>query len=600
MYRWMDRVIMTGDEAVARGAWEAGCSVAAAYPGTPSTEILENIGALYKGDIYSQWATNEKVALEIAIGASIGGVRSMACMKHVGVNVAADPLFTVGYTGVTGGLVVVSADDPGCHSSQNEQDNRHYAQAAKLVMLEPSDSQECLDFTRAAFEISERFDLVVMIRMTTRVCHSKSLVKTGERVQAKIKPYVKNVAKYAMLPANARVRHVAVEKALLQAEDYADTSELNLVERGSGIVGVITSGISYQHAREAFGEEASYLKLGMTCPLPRRLIADFATKYDKLYIVEEGDPYLEKNVKALGFDCIGKQIVPILGELDAGILKSAIFGEKPPEGYSTDLSAPPRPPVLCAGCPHRGFYVALKKYSKKIVQCGDIGCYTLGAQAPLNGLDTTICMGGGFSTIMGMAKALEQAGDDRKVFGMLGDSTFFHSGITGLVDIVHSNANVCACILDNSITAMTGHQQNPGTETDLMGYNVPAVNIEKIVLATGIPEENLRIVDPVDQEAMTAATQDAIQATGPFVIITKRPCALLKDFIKQNGDRRCEIDEAACKGCKACMQIGCPSIAFENGKARIDDPVSCTGCTLCMQMCKFGAIKKVGSGKSGN
>lgn len=591
---------MTGDEAVARGAWEAGCRVAAAYPGTPSTEILENVGALYKEDIYSQWATNEKVALEIAIGGSIGGARSMACMKHVGVNVAADPLFTVGYTGVSGGLVVVSADDPGCHSSQNEQDNRHYAEAAKLVMLEPSDSQECLDFTKAAFEISEKFDLVVMIRMTTRVCHSKGLVKTGERVSVPVKPYVKNVAKYAMLPANARVRHVAVEKALLEAEIYADNSDLNRVERGGGSVGVITSGISYQHARETFGEEASHLKLGLTCPLPRKLISDFASGYDKLYIIEEGDPYLEKSVKALGLDCIGKEVVPILGELDAGILKRAIFGEESAETYTTEVSAPPRPPVLCAGCPHRGFYAALKKYSKKIVQCGDIGCYTLGAQAPLNGLDITICMGGGFSSVMGMSKALEQTGDDRKAFGLLGDSTFFHSGMTGLVDIVHSKANVCACILDNSITAMTGQQQNPGTGTDLMGYQVPAVDIEKIVLGTGISEENLRVVDPIDQEAMTAAVEAAIEASGPFVIITKRPCALLKDFIKQNGDQRCEIDEEACKGCKACMQIGCPAIAFKNKKAYIEDPIACTGCTLCMQMCKFGAIRKVGSGNCGN
>lgn len=598
----MEKIIMTGDEAVARGAWEAGCTIAAAYPGTPSTEILENIGAKYRDDIYSQWATNEKVAMEIAIGGSIGGARSIACMKHVGVNVAADPLYTAAYTGVTGGLVIVSADDPGCHSSQNEQDNRHYAEAAKLLMLEPADSQECLDYTKAAFELSEKFDLVVMIRMTTRVCHSKSLVTTGERMEVPIKPYVKNVAKYAMLPAFARVRHVAVEKALSQVRDYADTGEMSRVERGAGNVGVITSGISYQHAREVFGQEASYLKLGITCPLPEKLITGFAEKYDKLYVIEEGDPYLEKNVKALGFKCIGKGVVPIQGELNASILRKAIFGAEAADTYVTDAAAPPRPPVLCVGCPHRGFYAALKPYAKRVVQCGDIGCYTLGAQAPLNGVDTTICMGGGLSSAIGMAKALEQAGDGRKVFGSLGDSTFFHSGITGLVDIVHAGANVCACILDNSITAMTGQQENPGTARNLMGYQAPAIDIEKIVLATGLGKENLRVVDPVDQTAMKEAIDSAIAAKGSFVIITKRPCVLLKEFIKKNGNQYCEIDREACTGCKVCMQIGCPAIAYDDGdkKANIADPASCTGCTLCMQMCRFGAIKKVGSCDSGN
>ena len=589
----MVKAMMTGDEAVARGAWEAGCTIATAYPGTPSTEILENVGAHYKGEIYAQWATNEKVAMEIAIGGAIGGARSMVCMKHVGLNVAADPLFTAGYTGVTGGLVVVSADDPGCHSSQNEQDNRHYAVAAKLLLLEPSDSQECLDFTKAAFALSEQFDLVVLLRMTTRVCHSKGPVTLSDRKDTPVKPYVKNFAKYGMLPANAKVRHAAVEQALLDVAQAANTSALNRVEPG-GPVGVITSGISYQHAREVFGDEASYLKLGITCPLPRDLVRSFASQYETLYVIEEGDPFLEKEVRALGFSCIGKEKIPMTGELDAAIIRRALFGTEPADTYETETKAPPRPPVLCAGCPHRGFFYALKKFDKQIVRTGDIGCYSLGAQEPLGGIDALICMGGGFSLVMGMAKALEQAGDSRKAFGLLGDSTFFHSGITGLVDVVHSEANVCLCVLDNSITAMTGHQQNPGTHIDLMGNEVPAVDILGIVRGTGLAEERIRVVDPLNLEEMQGAVKTALETNGPFVIVTKSPCVLLKDFVKSIGDRRCEVIEDACKGCRACLKIGCPAIAFEDQKAYIADPDGCTGCTLCMQMCNFNAIRQVG------
>lgn len=588
------KTIMTGDEAVARGAWEAGCSIAAAYPGTPSTEILENIGALYKEDIISQWACNEKVAVEIAVGGSIGGARSLAAMKHVGMNVAADPIFTAAYTGVSGGLVIVSADDPGCHSSQNEQDNRHYAASAKMLMLEPSDSQECKDFTKAAFELSERFDMVAMLRMTTRVCHSKGLVELSDRDAYEVKKYMPDARKYAMLPANAKVRHKAVMANLKDAAVYSDNCAFNRIEWGPTEIGVITSGISYQHAHEVFGDSVSYLKIGLSNPVPANMIREFCSQVGKICVIEEGDGYLEMNVRALGFDCLGKQVVPEDGELDATLLRQAFLGETAPESYQIEAKAPARPPVLCAGCPHRGFYQALRKYASKLVRTGDIGCYTLGAAAPMNGLDTCICMGGGFSTAIGMSRALKQQGDPRKVIGMMGDSTFFHSGITGMVDIIHSEANVIACVLDNSITAMTGHQQNPGTSVDLMGYEVPPVSIESVILAIGLPKDRMRIVDPVDQAAMHKAIEDGLAVEGPFVIITKRPCALLKEFIQLNGDRRCEVDTDACRGCKACMQIACPALAFKDGKAVVSDPASCTGCGLCQQMCHFDAIKKVG------
>lgn len=591
------RTLLTGDEAVARGAWEAGCTIAAAYPGTPSTEILENIGTNYKDDIDSQWACNEKVAVEIAVGGSICGARSLAAMKHVGMNVAADPIFTAACTGVSGGLVLVSADDPGCHSSQNEQDNRHYAESAKLLMLEPSDSQECKDFTKAAFALSERFDMVALVRMTTRVCHSKSLVELGEREAYQHKPYTPDPRKYVMLPANAKVRHTAVLSNLAAAAEYSDNCPFNRIEWGSREIGVITSGISYQHAREVFGERASYLKIGLSNPVPAGMIRSFCEQVEKVYIVEEGDGYLEKNVRAMGFDCLGKAVVPEPGELDAAVLRRAFFGEEPPAGYDAGLSAPARPPVLCAGCPHRGFFQALRKFEKRLVRCGDIGCYTLGASAPMNGMDTCICMGSGFSSAIGMSRALAQQGDGRKVIGMLGDSTFFHSGMTGMVDILHANANVIACVLDNSITAMTGHQQNPGTALDLMGNAAPAVSIEAVILAMGLPRERLRIVDPVDQAAMQQAIEDGLAVDGPFVILTRRPCALLKEFIRANGDRHCEVDAEKCRGCRACMQIACPAMAFRDGKAVIADPASCTGCGLCQQLCHFDAIRKVGGEK---
>lgn len=597
----MQTEIMSGNEAVARGAYEAGCRVAAAYPGTPSTEILENIGEKYKDAIYSTWASNEKTAFEIASGASIGGARAFAAMKHVGMNVAADPIFTMAYMGVTGGLVFVTADDPGCHSSQNEQDNRLYAAHAKVGMMEPSDSQECKDFTKAAFELSERFDTLMMLRMTTRVCHSKSVVTLEPRADIPVVKYERKPKKYAMLPANARVRHVEREALLAQLEEYANDCPYNRVEsaKGESNIGVVTSGICYEHAKEVFGDTVHYLKLGLTYPLPRKLLREFCEKHKTIYVIEENDPYLETAVRAEGFtSCVGKAKLPICDELNARIIRDVFLPGTAGESYPpAEAAAPPRPPVLCAGCPHRGFFYAVSRYAGKpngIVPCGDIGCYTLGINAPLNALDTTICMGSGISSIIGMSKALEMQGDARKALGCLGDSTFFHSGLVSLIDVVNTEANVIACILDNSVTAMTGHQDNPGTAKNLMGYDAPVIDIESLVLGTGIAKERVRVVDPLDIAAVQKAIEEGVATKGPFVIITKRPCVLIKEVARKNAGRHCRIDRDKCKSCKMCLKIACPAIAFVEGKSQIADVASCTGCGLCMQMCKFGAIEREG------
>ncbi len=589
-----EKVLLTGDEAVARGAWEAGCTVAAAYPGTPSTEILEAVGALYKEDIYAQWAANEKVALEIAGGASIGGARALAAMKHVGLNVAADPLFTLAYTGVNGGLVVVSADDPGCYSSQNEQDNRQYAPLARIAMLEPSDSQEALDFTKAAFALSERFDMPVLLRVTTRVCHSKSLVELGEREETVVRPYVRNPAKYSMLPVPAMARHALLENNLLALEAYGADCALNRTEMGrSSEIGVITSGMAYQHAREVFGDEVCYLKLGLTHPLPSALILEFAAKVERLVVIEEGEPYLETRVRALGLNPVGKEKVTRLGELSPSVLRAAFKEAAPQPAYQTPLAPAGRPPVLCAGCPHRGFYFAMQKRAKQFVAVGDIGCYSLGVNPPHNGFDISICMGSGFSAPIGLSKALERQGDTRKVFGLLGDSTFFHSGMNSLLDIIHSGANVCACVLDNSITAMTGHQQNPGTQYTLMGTPAPAADIVGIARAFGLPDERICVVDPVDQQAMGAAIDSALSVSGPFLIVARRPCVLIKEVLRQNAGRHVAVDPDKCVGCKSCLKIGCPSLAIAGKKVFVADETSCNACGLCVQQCKFGALAEV-------
>lgn len=582
--------MMSGNEAIARGAYEAGCTVASAYPGTPSTEILENI-ANYK-EIYCEWAPNEKVATEVVSGASIAGARAITTMKHVGLNVAADPLFTMAYEGVNGGFVVVTADDPGMHSSQNEQDNRYYAPHAKVAMIEPSDSQEALDFTKLAFEISEKFDTVVLFRSTTRVSHSKSLVETGERVEVGVKDYVKNVKKYVMIPAHSRAKHYEVEERLARLQDYSNNCPLNKIEWGCKKLGIITSGISYQYAKEVFGENASYLKIGMSYPLPDKMITKFAKAVDKILVIEENDPYLENFVKSLGIDCMGKDFIPICGELNPDIIRRAFTKAEKKDLYDVDVKVPSRPPVLCPGCPHRGMFYAVSK-KKDVIATGDIGCYTLGLMPPLNVTDTVICMGGGISAAIGFEKAAKMANRKNKIFGFIGDSTFFHSGMTGLVNAVYNNSPIVAVILDNSITAMTGHQQNPGTGKTLMGEIAQVVDIEKIVKAIGIKEENIRIVDPYNLEATEKAVQDAYDATEPFVIITKQPCALIKEVQKKRANMYCEVNQDKCKKCKACIKTGCPAISYKNGQVTIDRNM-CNGCTICKQVCKFDAITKVG------
>ena len=595
----MNRVIMSGNEAAARGAYEAGVNMAAAYPGTPSTEILENIGGLYKNEIYSEWAPNEKVAAEAAIGASIGGMRAMCTFKHVGMNVAADPIFSVSYAGVNGGLVFVSADDPGCHSSQNEQDNRLYAPHAKLAMLEPSDSQECKDFMIKAFELSEEYDSPVLFRMTTRVCHSKSVVELGERADVPVKKYEKRPEKFSMLPVNARKRHIVKEELLLKLEEYSNSCELNRIELAEGSdIGIITSGISYQYVKEVFGDTVNILKLGLSYPQPRKLMKEFCEKYNTLYVVEEGEPFIENTVRALGFtSVIGKEKLTIQGEFNTKIVRDALTEAEDAEIYEAEgITLPGRPPVLCAGCPHRGFYFALSKFSDKFVSMGDIGCYSLAVSPPLNGFDSLICMGAGLSTLVGFSRALKAQGDKRKAIGQVGDSTFFHSGITSLIDIVSSESNVVACILDNSITAMTGHQQNPGTRKNLMGYESPAVDIEAIVKAVGIKEDHIRVFDPIDQQAAKEALTAAYEAEGPFVIITKRPCALIKEVAKANAGKYVKVDPDRCIGCRQCLKIACPSMAWDeqNKKAYVADTANCNQCTLCMQQCKVAAIEKAG------
>ena len=575
---------MTGNEAIARGAYEAGVRVCSAYPGTPSTEIFENL-PLYKDSLYCEWAPNEKVATEVAYGASIAGVRSLCAMKHVGVNVAADPIFTAAYNGVGKGFVIVSADDPSMHSSQNEQDNRHYARAAKICMVEPADSQECLDFTKAAYEISEQFDIPVMLRTTTRVSHSKSLVTLGERTEHPTEEYVKNIKKNVASPANALVNHPKLEKNLKALEEYACTSPLNTVEMNGTKVGVITASIAYQYAKDAFPADTSFLKLGITFPLPMALIRDFASKVEKLYIIEELDGYMENEIKAAGIDCVGKELIGNMYELNPQIIAERIFGKKP-EYKNLTVKAAPRPPALCAGCPHRGFFYTISK-QKNVIVSGDIGCYTLGSAQPFNAVDSVVCMGGGFSVGMGMAKALEAKGENKKVFGIMGDSTFFHSGMTGAAEIVYNNGNIIPVVLDNSITGMTGHQDNPGSGHNLRGEIATSIKIEKVLEAYGY--ENIYIVDPQDLKAMEEAVKGALNSEKRSAIITRRPCLLIKRIKHDIG--LCEVDTDKCIGCKKCLKVGCPALMIKDGKCKIDAN-QCVGCTVCAQVCPVGAISR--------
>jgi len=582
--------IMTGNEAIARGAWEAGLHIAAAYPGTPSTEILENI-ATYP-EIYCEWAPNEKVAVEVGAGAAFAGARAMAAMKHVGLNVAADPFFTLAYTGISGGYVINVADDPGMFSSQNEQDSRFYASHAKVPMLEPSDSQEAYSFVKQAFELSEKFDTPVLFRVSTRICHSKSLVELGERVAQPVKEYVKNSAKYVMSPANARSRKVLLEQRLKDMQQFSETTELNRVEDNGCKVGVITSGVSYQHAREVFGDTVCYLKLGFTFPLPPELILKFAAAHDEIYIIEENEPYIENFVRQLGIDCVGREKLPFIGELTPEIIRRAFVPAACEQGgYQVEAKAAPRPPVLCPGCPHRGFFYEVARHGNKIVTSADIGCYTLGAVPPLGVNDSVLCMGASVSAGIGFKKAFEKAGDTRKVISVIGDSTFFHSGITGLIDAVVNKAAIIVNILDNRITAMTGQQENPGTGRTLMGEETVAVDLKALCLVCGVKQENIRVVDPYNLTQTREALKAGIEATEPFVIITKRPCALIKPVFKERMKMKCKVDAEKCIGCKLCLKAGCPAVMVENGKAKIDTAM-CNGCEICAQICPKQAIAR--------
>lgn len=572
--------LLLGNAAVARGAYEAGVTVAASYPGTPSTEITENI--VQYEEIYAEWAPNEKVAAEVAIGASMAGARAMSCMKHVGMNVMADPMFTASYTGVNGGLVFCVADDPGMHSSQNEQDSRHYARAAKLMMLEPADSSECKEFTRMAYALSEQFDTPVILRLSTRISHSQGLVELQDREEVALKPYEKNIAKNVMMPGNAIKRHVVVEERMQKLLAFAETTELNKVELNNDKIGVITSGAAYMYAKEALGDRVSYLKLGMVYPLPDVLIRDFAAKHEKVYVIEELDPVFEEHIKALGVEVIGKEAFTLLGEYTPAMIRKAVFGEEAFAHETIDEAIPVRPPVMCAGCPHRGTFYVLKKLG--LVVSGDIGCYTLGAVAPLASVDTTVCMGASVSGALGMAKARGPE-FNKKLVAVIGDSTFMHSGITGLVDIVYNKGNNTVIILDNSITGMTGHQDNPTTGYTIRGEETKQVNLVALCKAVGV--ERVVVADPFDLKHFEEVVKAEVEAEEPSVIIAQRPCALLKT-VKYTG--HCKIGDN-CKKCKLCMKLGCPAIS-QKGDDVVIDVTQCNGCGLCVNVCPFGAISK--------
>ena len=574
--------LMIGNAALARGLYEAGCSVISSYPGTPSTEITETFAKF--DDVYCEWAPNEKVAMESAFGASLRGKRSACCMKHVGLNVAADPLFTMSYTGVNAGMVIVVADDPGMHSSQNEQDSRHYAIAAKVPMLEPSDSQEALGFAKLAYELSESYDTPVLLKMCTRVAHSQSIVETAERTEV-TKPYEKNPQKYIMAPANAIKRHPFVEERTAKLVEYAETSGVNRVEEGDGThsFGIITSSTSYQYVKEAFGDSVAVLKLGMVNPLPVKLIKDFAAKVGKVYVIEELDPIIETHCKALGVEVIGKEQFSILGEFSQKTIAQAFdFDCKDKAVFSLDADIPVRPPMMCSGCPHRGLFYVLAK--NKLTVLGDIGCYTLGSAAPLNALDMTLCMGASVSGIHGFNKAGGEEAE-KKTVCVIGDSTFMHSGITGLVNIAYNQSDSTVIILDNSITGMTGHQQNPTTGFNIKGDPAGKVDLEALCHSIGV--NSVRVVDPYDLAECEKVVKEELAKDEPSVIISRRPCVLLK-YVKPKKPLR--VDPGKCRSCKRCMKFGCPSISFRDGHAVVD-PTLCVGCGVCSQLCPFGAFE---------
>ena len=574
--------LMLGNQAVARGLYEAGVSVISSYPGTPSTEITEFSSKYPEDEMYCEWAPNEKVACEVAIGASIAGARSFCAMKHVGLNVAADPLFTASYTGVNGGMVLAVADDPGMHSSQNEQDSRHYAIGAKVPMLEPSDSQECKDYAKLAYEISEKFDTPVILRLTTRVSHSQSAVTTADRIPHTIPEYKKNIAKNVMVPANAIKKHVVVEQRTLDLIEYAETSGINTVEMNSDEIGVITSGICYQYAKEALGDKASYLKLGMVNPLPVKLIKDFAAKVKTLYVIEELDDVIETHCRKNGIDVKGKELFTLQGEYFQSKVRQVVLGEKD-ERQTHYAEIPVRPPVLCAGCPHRGVFYILKKLG--VMVSGDIGCYTLGAAAPLSAIDTTVCMGASISGLHGFNKG-RKGEYEGKAVAVIGDSTFMHSGITSLVDIAYNRSNSTVIVLDNSITGMTGHQNNPANGKNIYGDPASAVNLEALAHAIGI--NSVTVVDPGDLAETERVIKEELAKAEPSLIIARKPCALLKT-VKHKPPFHIDADK--CKNCKSCMRIGCPALVSGDKCITIDNTL-CVGCGLCEQLCKFDAIKE--------
>ena len=573
--------LMLGNAAAARGLYEAGCCVVSSYPGTPSTEITEE-AAKYDA-IYAEWAPNEKVAMETAFGASLAGKRSFCGMKHVGLNVAADPLFTVSYTGVNAGMVIAVADDAGMHSSQNEQDSRHYAASAKIPMLEPSDSAESCEFAKLAFDLSERFDTPVLLKMCTRVAHSQSVVETGERIEQPIKPYDKNIVKYVMMPGNAIRRHPIVEARTRALIEYAETASVNRVEPGTDhSIGIITSSTSYQYVKEVCGDTYPVLKLGLIWPMPEKLIRDFAAQVTRLVVVEELDAFIESHCRDLGLEVSGKDIFPLEGELSQNLVAEKL-GLPLHRGTALEENIPARPPVMCAGCPHRGMFYTLSK--NKVTVLGDIGCYTLGAVAPLSAIEMTLCMGASVSSIHGFNKALG-AESERKTVAVIGDSTFMHSGMTGLANIAYNQSNSTVIILDNSITGMTGHQQNPTTGYNIKGDPAGKINLEALCRAMGFTR--VRIVDPYDLDACDKVLNEELAAAEPSVIISRRPCALLK-YVKHKAPLR--VDQNKCKSCKSCMRVGCPAISMKDGKALIDNTL-CVGCGVCSQLCRFGAFEE--------
>ncbi|WP_291635941.1 indolepyruvate ferredoxin oxidoreductase subunit alpha [Clostridium sp.] len=598
--------LLTGNEAIARGAYEAGVRFASAYPGTPSTEILENI-ALYKDDILAEWATNEKVAVEAVIGAGFAGARSIAAMKHVGLNVAADPLFTSSYTGINGGVVIVSGDEPGMHSSQNEQDNRNYARFAKIPMFEPSDSQEAKDMIKDAFEISEKYDSPVLFRITTRICHSKGIVECEDRCEVEIKEYVKDVRKYMPVPAHSTIMRTKVEERLNRLEEFSNNTPLNYMELNDSVsqdngskdtkIGVVASGCSYKFAKEVFGDNASYLKLGFTNPLPKAMMSEFASKVDKIYVIEENDPIIENELKILGIECFGKNTFPSIGELTPDVIRKSVYGKSMETIEYDECKVVSRPPTLCAGCPHRGFFYEIGKRKNAVIS-GDIGCYSLGYAEPYNAMDWSICMGASISMGHGAQQVFNMKKDNEtRVVSVLGDSTFFHTGINSLLDVVYNKGNSINIILDNRVTGMTGHQQNPGTGYTLQGLETEIVDIEALVKACGI--KNVRVINPNDLKEMKETIDWAYALNEASVIITRWPC-VLKKFSKEDKEEfqgafkeKFEVDVEKCIGCKKCLKVGCPAISFDKiTKKSSIDKVLCVGCSVCEQVCPVKAIAK--------